>query len=199
MTQSGNLWIHPPMITYDPSVIMILHKTACIVLRKHWFLFKILYAKADPQVKDWGDLKCDTIDCRVSTSSRQECDVVAPCRATPSTPAWLKPNTRRWRRRSQARCLVWRASSRVSSTLSLVWPRKFSRSWLMTTSCSRRVTASCRWVTNLNKLTALCHGWNLTVQDYQLNINIILFRIVRHGHVYATVWLQYFIEFSWFS
>jgi hypothetical protein len=26
-----------------------------------------------------------------------------------------------------------------------------------------------------------------------------LFRIVRHGHVYATVWLQYFIEFSWFS
>lgn len=81
-----------------------------------------------------------------SLSSRLVSAVVGPWRATPSTPAWQRPNTRKWSRKSHRLCLLSLANWRVTFTPWLECPRKFNKNWSMIISCSRRETVSCRYV-----------------------------------------------------
>lgn len=112
-----------------------------------WILKFILLFSLVPKTTQQSDINQLHLLCRVSLLSPPGCDVVAPWKATPSTLAWLRLSTRRWRKRFPLLCLDWRVSLRVNSTLSLVWPKRFNRSLLMTTSCSRKVTGSSRYST----------------------------------------------------
>lgn len=126
-----------------------LDKTICGI----WILLRYMNIEVHfvvflvPKTTQQSDINQLHLLCRVSLLSPPGCDVVAPWKATPSTLAWLRLSTRRWRKRFPLLCLDWRVSLRVNSTLSLVWPKRFNRSLLMTTSCSRKVTGSSRYST----------------------------------------------------